>query len=74
MSKAFKAWFKNQTHIPQGDYSYAEIAWDAAVKATKEKAAKVCDDLYKHDRKDSGYDEGWNDALGTAENAIRSMK
>ena len=43
MSKAFKAWFKTQTFIPQGDYSYAEMAWDAAVEATKEKAAKVVD-------------------------------
>jgi hypothetical protein len=47
---------------------------EAAIEATKEKAAKVCDDLYKHDRKDSGYDEGWNDALDIAEQAIRSMK
>jgi hypothetical protein len=43
-------------------------------EATKEKAAKVCDGLYKHDRKDSGYDEGWNDALDIADQAIRSMK
>jgi hypothetical protein len=41
---------------------------------TLEKVAKVCDDLYKHDRKSSGYDEGWNDALDIAEQAIRSMK
>jgi hypothetical protein len=47
---------------------------EAAIEATKEKATKVCDDLYKHDRKESGYDEGWNDALGVAEQAIRSMK
>ena len=47
---------------------------EAAIEATKEKATKVCDDLYKYDRKESGYDEGWNDALGTAEQAIRSMK
>ena len=42
-------------------------------EATKERCAKVCDDLYKHDRKSSGYDEGWNDALGTAEQAIRRL-
>jgi len=43
-------------------------------EATKEKAAKLIDSLYKHDRKESGYDEGWNDALDIAEQAIRSMK
>jgi hypothetical protein len=47
VSKAFKAWFKTQTFIPQGDYAYAEMAWDAAVEATKEKAAKLCEELHK---------------------------
>jgi hypothetical protein len=47
---------------------------EAAIEATKEKAAKLIDSLYKHDRKESGYDEGWNDALDIAEQAIRSMK
>ena len=46
----------------------------AGYEDAKEKATKVCDDLYKHDRKESGYDEGWNDALDIAEQAIRSMK
>jgi hypothetical protein len=40
----------------------------------REVCAKVCDDLYKHDRKSSGYDEGWNAALDIAEQAIRGMK
>jgi hypothetical protein len=52
----------------------AENAIKAAVLAEREACAKVCDDLYKHDRKESGYDEGWNDALDIAEQAIRSMK
>ena len=47
---------------------------EAAVLAERTRCKKVCDDLYKHDRKESGYDEGWNDALGTADNFIRSMK
>jgi hypothetical protein len=47
---------------------------EAAVLAERERCEKVCDDLYKHDRKSSGYDEGWNDALDIAEQAIRSMK
>ena len=55
-------------------YTAPPEAIKAAIEATKEKAAQKCDDLYKHDRRASGYDEGWNDALGTAEHAIRSMK
>ena len=53
-------------------YTQADI--EAAVLAERERCMKVCDDLYKHDRKESGYDEGWNDALDIAEQAIRSMK
>ena len=36
----------------------------------RDKTLKILDDLFKHDRKESGYDEGWNDALGVAENLI----
>lgn len=36
-----------------------------------ELCARDCDALYKHDRKSSGYDEGWNDGLDYAEQAIR---
>jgi len=50
--------------------SQAQALIDEAI----DNCAKVLDDLYKHDRKESGYDEGWNDALGTAEQAIRSIK
>jgi hypothetical protein len=67
--------------VPQGEpvagspsWEAFDIAIQAAIEATKEKAAKLIDSLYKHDRKSSGYDEGWNDALDIAEQAIRSMK
>ena len=40
-------------------------AIEAAVLAERDRCKKVCDDLYKHGRIESGYDEGWNDALGT---------
>ena len=67
----------NPSDIAYGENRIVEILERFAAlvaEATKEKAAKVCDDLYKHDRKGSGYDEGWNDALGTAEQAIKGMK
>ena len=38
------------------------------------KTLKILDDLFKHDRKESGYDEGWNDALGVAAKLIEEMK
>ncbi|WP_396190226.1 hypothetical protein [Flavobacterium sp.] len=36
----------------------------------RERCKQVCDGLYKHDRKESGYDEGWNDALDIAGQVI----
>ena len=45
----------------------------AAVLAERDRCKKVCDDLYKHDRKESGYDEGWNDALDIAAQVIAAV-
>ncbi len=66
------------------DSSLASPTIEAAVLAERERCTKVCDGLYKHDRKSSGYDEGWNDALDIAgqlvaqtlaiEQVLRSMK
>lgn len=41
-------------------------AIEAAVLSERKRCINVCDNLYKHDRKSSGYDEGWNDALDIA--------
>ena len=67
-----KHWWQHEVNNARAE-GY-ERGFAAGKETTKEKATKVCDDLYKHDRKESGYDEGWNDALGTAEQAIRSIK
>ena len=58
-------------YVRKEEYDMARVA---AATSMRDAAVKVCDDLYKHDRKDSGYDEGWNDALGVAENLIKEMK
>ena len=50
--------------------SQAQALVDEAI----DNCEKVLDDLYKHDRKSSGYDEGWNDALGVALATIEKLK
>jgi hypothetical protein len=69
---AFEQWYEaNVEAMNIADFKpWMSEAWEAAIEATKEKAAKVCEEMYNLHEEDWDYCVGLVDCAA----AIRSMK